>query len=137
MTPPTSALERLGALAAKRETGVQQNIRHAARGRTVWTDEDTADERRIATVPGISLADLQALLALARRTEAAEKRVGELEAGLEPFAKAAGYFDQRYDDDGNATAKPYSDNTNAGFGGVQVKHYRAARALLTPIAEGR
>lgn len=64
---------------------------------------------------------LPALLDLARRAEAAEKRVGELEAGLRYYAD-----DQIYDG-GDVPMHIY----------VIDDHGRTARALITPIAEGR
>ena len=60
--------------------------------------------------------------------EAAEKRVGELEAGLEPFAKACTISNH---DDGDVI-----DDTLAA-GKIKWRDLRAARALLTLIAEGR
>ena len=53
----------------------------------------------------------------------------ELVGALEPFAQSAAYYDMRIADDGSELG-PYPDNAVAGVGGIQVRHYRAARAAL-------
>lgn len=76
---------------------------------------------------------LPALLALALRAEAAEKRVGELEAGLAPFAAIAA-VDIGEDETDSDKYQPLAYNRAPH---ITIGHLRRARALITPIAEGR
>ena len=68
------AIARITALATKREAGVQRDRRRDIGN--PWTEADLARERSCATVSGIRLDDLQALLSL---LASAETPAGEVE----------------------------------------------------------
>lgn len=81
MSDISTAIERVKALAEKREAGLQGDAAHIRRG---GDDADVDEMRQYATVPGVSLSDLQAVLSALTtrlapdRTERARDEIEEL-----------------------------------------------------------
>lgn len=100
--------------------------------RAMWEDAEVRAMRSPWVMPTSfeDNADRYRALARAALSSLGQQRMRE---ALEPFAKAADYYDEKFSDWGESEG-PYLDTMVAGPAGIKVEHYRKARQALAEEA---